>query len=312
MAFRLTRSETVGAAIQRVLGEELTAARASLREAADAPAASPGHDAGIHEARKSIKKLRAMMRLLEPRFEQLARDERAVLGEAGRSLSGARDAAAVVEILDVLAGQTTSRTALRSLTALRRRIVVRQAELIDVEPALKTLAEVSARLSEWPSLPDSFWGIGDGLQATYRRGRKALAAVAANPAAETFHALRKRVKEHWYQVRLLEGAWTEAEPREKELRELQECLGHEHDLTVLEQSATLVPTLQAVVARARREYRSQAVAIAAVLFAEKSRAHTERVQGHWQEWREHRPMSGRHVARKAPANAQTRHRRQVA
>lgn len=307
MAFRLNRNETVGVGIPRVLHEELMSATASLREAAEAPAASPVHDAGIHEARKSIKKLRAMMRLLEPRFGRLAREEHAVLGEAGRALSGARDAAAVVEILDVLAGETTSRTAQRSLAALRRRFVARESEAIAVEPALKALAEVSARVSEWPALPDSFGGIGAGLRETYRRGRKALAAVAAEPTAETFHALRKRVKDHWYQVRLLEGAWTAAEPREKELRELQECLGHDHDLTVLESSATLVPTLQAVVARARREYRSQAVAMAAVLYAEKSRAHMERVQALWQEWRNVRHMPG-----KGPASAHARRRTQVA
>ena len=307
MAFRLTRSETVGAGIPRVLREELMSARASVRDAAAAPAASPVRDAGIHEARKSIKKLRAMMRLLEPRFEQLAQDERTVLGEAGRSLSGARDAAAVVEMLDVLTAATTSRTALRSLAALRRRFVGRQGEPVDVEPALKTLAEVSARVSDWPTLPDSFWGIGYGLRATYRRGRRALAAVAANPTVDTFHELRKRVKEHWYQVRLLEGAWSAAEPREKELRELQEYLGREHDLSVLEQSATLVPTLQEVVARARREYRSQAVAMAAVLYAEKSSVHVERVQKLWDEWRNARHMSGRGLA-----SERARHRRQVA
>ena len=312
MAFRLTKNETVGAGIPRVLREELTSAIASLREAADAPVASPVRDAGIHEARTSIQNLRAMMRLLEPRFARLAREEHAVLGEAGRSLSGARDGAAVVESLDVLAAATTSRTALRSLAVLRRRFVVRQAESVDVEPALKVLAEVSARVSEWPPLPDSFSGIGAGLRETYRRGRKALAAVAADPTAETFHALRKRVKDHWYQVRLLEGAWTGAEPREKELRELQECLGHDHDLTVLESSAALVPTLQAVVARARRQYRSHAVAMAAVLYAEKSRAHSERVQGLWDEWRNVRHMAGRLMTGKGPSSAHARHRRQVA
>lgn len=298
MGFRLTTQEALGAGISRVTGEELAAAIVSLRDPAS----------GIHAGRKSIKKLRAMMRLVEPRLARLARHENSALGEAGRSISGARDGQAVVEIVDVLLGQVTSKTAARSLAALRKRLlVIRQPEVCVTAPALQLLAEVAARVSEWPPLPDSFASIGEGLRETYRQGRKALAAVAAQPCNDTFHTLRKRVKDHWYQVRLLQGAWTAAEPREKELRELQECLGLEHDLTVLEETAPLTPTVQAVVASARREYRSQAVALAAVLYGEKSKVHTARVQELWQDWRRTRD-----VARKGPASAHVRRRRQVA
>ncbi len=297
MGFRLNRQEPVGAGIARILNEELHVAMSSLREP----------ETGIHEARKSIKKLRAVMRLLEPRLGCLARAENAILGEAGRALSAARDGEAVVEILDILATGQKSQAVLRSLAALRRRFGTGPTEPVDVAPVRRTLAEVGARVSEWPLLPESFGGLGDGLRETYRQGRRALAEVAESPTSETFHALRKRVKDHWYQVRLMEGVWAEAEPRELELRELQEYLGQDHDLTLLEERTNLVPTLQAVVAQARREYRAQAVAMAAVLYAEKSRDHVDRVHDLWSEWRD-----VRHAERKGPSSANGRRRRQVA
>lgn len=297
MAFRLTRAEALGEGFARVTREELDAAIVSLRDP----------EAGIHAGRKSIKKLRAMMRLVEPRLGRLARYENSALGEAGRSISGARDGQAVIEIVDVLLGRANSKAVMRSLAALRKRLVVQHPPACLTAPALQLLAEVAARVSEWPPLPDSFASIGEGLRETYRQGRKALAAVAAQPCNDTFHTLRKRVKDHWYQVRLLQGAWTAAEPREKELRELQECLGLEHDLTVLEETAALTPTVQAVVASARREYRSQAVALAAVLYGEKTKVHTARVQELWQDWHRHRD-----VARKGPASVHVRRRSRVA
>lgn len=297
MAFRLTRAEALGMGFARVTREGLDAAMVSLRDP----------ETGIHDARKSIKKLRALMRLVEPRLGRLARYEISALGEAGRSISGARDGQAVVEIVDVLLGQAKSKSVVRSLAALRKRLVVQHPPVTLTAPARQLLGEVAARVSEWPPLPDSFASLGPGLRETYRQGRKALAAVAADPCNETFHTLRKRVKDHWYQVRLLEGAWTAAEPREKELRELQECLGLEHDLTVLEETTVLTPTVLAEVAAVRREYRSQAVALAAVLFGEKAKVHIGRVQQLWQDWHRHRDVS-----RKGPASVHVRRRSRVA
>src|SRR5262249_8588947 len=39
---------------------------------------------------------------------------------------------------------------------------------------------------------------------TYRRGRKCFGYAASDPAPEDFHSLRKRVKELWYQLRILQ------------------------------------------------------------------------------------------------------------
>ena len=48
--------------------------------------------------------------------------------------------------------------------------------------------------------------IGPGLHRTYRRGRKRLRAVEEEASVTNLHELRKRVKDLWYQLRLIRDA----------------------------------------------------------------------------------------------------------
>ncbi|MCU1330936.1 MAG: domain containing protein [Bryobacterales bacterium] len=295
MAFRLTRHESIAAGISRVLHEELTAAIQNLQAG----------NSGVHEARKSIKKLRGMLRMLEPRLGNLAAQETAALGEVSRSLAAARDHAATDETLSALAARHTGAAETRSLGALRKKLAKRPAPaLAALEPAIQELTLIRGRITEWPTMPDNFGPIMEGLRETYRRGRKALRAIEANPVPDAFHTLRKRVKDHWYQVRLLEALWT-SEPREPQLKELQECLGDDQNLGVLEHNAVLVPTVQRMVESTRAAYRARALEIAADIYADKPGEHEARVRKLWADW--HRTQD---VARKAPATAH--HRRHKA
>src|SRR2546430_1303607 len=64
-----------------------------------------GHDPdkAVHEARKDMKKLRALVRLMRPELGGKAyRRENARFREVARSLSGVRDAKAMLEALDAL------------------------------------------------------------------------------------------------------------------------------------------------------------------------------------------------------------------
>ena len=62
----------------------------------------PDEDA-VHETRKALKRLRALVRLLEPELgAQAFARENAALRDAGRRLAGARDAEVMVGTLDAL------------------------------------------------------------------------------------------------------------------------------------------------------------------------------------------------------------------
>ena len=48
-----------------------------------------------------------------------------------------------------------------------------------------------------------------------------------------FHNWRKRVKDHWYHVRLLEGLSSGAASRARALRHLEKCMGEDQNIVVL-------------------------------------------------------------------------------
>lgn len=308
MAYRLTREEPLAAGIQRVFREELAAAISSLREAESEPDESPVRDAGVHNARKSIKKLRGMLRMVEPRLGALASQENTALQEAAHSLAGARDLAAAAEIIDLLASRYAGQPGVRGLPSLRRKLRghTATAPSLDVQPAHRALIDVRSRVSEWPPVPDSFGSVADGLRKTYRRGRRALKAAEADPTQIAFHTLRKRVKDHWYQVRLLEDAWAGGQPREKELRELQECLGNEHDLSVLETLTQLTPVVRLLIDRARGDFRAHALKMANKLYADRPGEHVHQLRGLWEKW--HRTQR---LAHKGPGRVTARRRAQT-
>ncbi len=68
------------------------------------------------------------------------------------------------------------------------------------------------------------WGmIAPGLHRSYRRGRKRLRSVEEDASVTNLHELRKRVKDLWYQLRLIREADRQmiGEPRRSRARPLR-------------------------------------------------------------------------------------------
>ena len=49
--------------------------------------------------------------------------------------------------------------------------------------------------------------IEPGIRRTYRKGRTGLERAETDPSDETLHEWRKRVKDMWYSLRLLQRMW---------------------------------------------------------------------------------------------------------
>jgi CHAD domain-containing protein len=100
-----------------------------------------------------------------------------------------------------------------------------------VMPRLEAARE---RLSGWP-LDDTTWKQVCGSAAkSYRRGRAALAEVLEKPSPENFHEWRKKVKELWYQLRLLQPLnRVVLEKIAGDAKTLGELLGQDHDFAFL-------------------------------------------------------------------------------
>jgi CHAD domain-containing protein len=100
--------------------------------------------------------------------------------------------------------------------------------------AIPRLERVEERLSKWPLVGITWKQICGTVGKTYKRGRRGLAKTIKNPQPENFHAWRKRVKDLWYQLRILQPLnRVVLEKIAADTEILGEFLGQEHDFGFL-------------------------------------------------------------------------------
>ena len=246
-------------ALRRIADEELRAALAVLGDSALPPHA-------VHDVRKRAKKLRGLLRLLQGRFPDHAR-ENAALRDAGRLLAARRDAEVRLATFDRLFPDAPP-----ALAPLRRLLVLEQdapAASSSQTEALDLLRDLHSRVHGWTLTGKDHKGLVDGLARTRRRAAQAMEDAARAPGFEAIHDWRKRAKDFWYQTRLLAPIWPEAmAPLAKAAEDLTESLGVHHDIAVLQ--GHLPPGLLDRTARALFHRRASAAQqeIEAHVFAE--------------------------------------------
>jgi CHAD domain-containing protein len=300
----LKLGEPVPAGIERIAREEIEAAVRQLTGGGEAD-----RDEAIHEARKNLKKIRGLLRLMRPELGEIYRRENIFFREAGRQLSPFRDAGAMLETFDALRVKYRGEMGPGRLASIRRRLVARkkQAEKQDsLEKVLIGMAIVlrgsANRVGTWPLAADGFAAIAPGFEATFRRGRRALARVRKRPLPENFHEWRKRVKDHWYHVRLLQGAWDGTMPAyERRLKDLETWLGEDRNLVVLQEKVMAEPgfygqeaeiaSFVSLVGRYGKELRSDALALGARIYNEKPGPFTQRIERMWDSNKNGRPKT---------------------
>lgn len=254
----------------------------------------------VHELRKRLKEIRALLRLLrgplgQPRFAEW----NGRLRDMARGLSGQRDAEAMLETWERLRQEKT----LQALTTdsqatvsrrLRARIPVQPAAAEQGHGAVAEELDRVRRALRGASLSNrGFRLLGVGLSKTYSDGRKALRRLRRSRTDnELRHAWRKRVKDHWYQTRLLRDIWPQAMAlRCQQLQRLSDLLGDDHDLALLEQLLSSQPRLfggprilrqiQQAVAERRRALLDQALPLGERLYAERAVALADRWRSYW-------------------------------
>ncbi len=120
MAYVLKRSESVPEGIRRMALEEIDSAASELSKR------RRDRDEAIHEARKNIKKVRALLRLVQPEPGDTYYQESSYLRAVGRKLSPFRDAAAVIEILDSLKQKYRNKPKASFVETIRRDLLARK------------------------------------------------------------------------------------------------------------------------------------------------------------------------------------------
>jgi CHAD domain-containing protein len=281
-AYRLKESEPLPEGIGRAARGRIDHALDELRGKSDS---SP--EEAVHEARKDMKKLRALLRLLRGELgkETFAR-ENACFRDAARELSGTRDSDVMLETLGTL--ELPPGVGFE----LRKSIVEGQARnggedrAGAARRADEILKEARKRVQDWPLERDSFDAVAGGLKRAYRRGRRDLAAARSEPTVESLHEWRKRAKELWYHHTLLRDLWPPVmNAVGDQAHDLSDLLGDDHDLAVLaawvREHADAEPEFFEAVEGRRAQLQGKAFELGAVLYAEKPSAFARRIEGLW-------------------------------
>jgi CHAD domain-containing protein len=287
MAYRLKADESVPEGIKRIVKEEFDSALGQLS------GNSRGNVAvSIHEARKSVKKIRAVLRLIRAELAGDYQSENRRLQAVGRKLSELRDAGVMVETLDKVKAKYHDQIGGHSLDLIRRGIVARKKQAEKQAKTGKLFAQLAGtlrgcakRVNKWRLHTDGFAAIAPGLEESFRRARKAMAQARKHPQPENYHQWRKRVKDHWYHVRLLKDLPSDAiRVEEKSLKRLDTLLGDDHNLVVLRENITAEP-LPGLIDKFQNELRASALSLGERIYEERPRQFTTRMKHLWKAWR---------------------------
>jgi CHAD domain-containing protein len=239
-AYHLLPGEPVGSGMKRVVSAQVDDAIAQLRgEAGTEPAEA------IHEARKDIKKIRSALRLVRDEVgDDVWRRENDHYREVARTLSSFRDAEILVEALEEL-GERFGQSARERFAALRTELDQENSSAHDDGSAERAMASAAAglaagraRIEQLPLDGDGWEVLAPGLHRSYRRGRKRLRAVEEEASVTNLHELRKRVKDLWYQLRLIRDADRALiGSLADHAHDLSDHLGDDHDLALLREEA---------------------------------------------------------------------------
>lgn len=307
-SYGLRGDEGIAAGMTRVAAGRAENALERLRgiERADADRAD-----AIHGARKDLKKLRTVLRLLRDRLPEEAYEEgNRRFRDAGRALSASRDAEVKVETLNALVehadavpegavgpGDDLPEAAVESWRAILESDREAATNAARDEPAtaeaVRLIEQGLEGIEAWALEGDSWRLIGGGMRRNYRRGRKAMRRAEPKPSEHNFHEWRKRAKDLWYGLRLLSEAWPRTlEATAEEAHELSDLLGDHHDLAVLREDLHQrrlgdreTAALEAAIDRREEELASQAFDLGRRLYAERPKEFSRRLRRYWEAWR---------------------------
>jgi CHAD domain-containing protein len=289
--FQLKPNESVRRGLIRVTARELDNAQAELRS-------NGREDDAIHEVRKSLKRARAVLRLIRDELgDEAYHRENLAFRDAARPLTEVRDATVLVETLDALVANEPAFAKVRE-ALLRSRQTVGKRALADGRAAAvvaKALGVALARLPAW-TIREGWPALGTGLERVYRAGWRALAAASREPSVARLHEWRKQTKYLWHALQLIEPAWSASEKGLGELAHQQTVLlGEDHDLAVLRRLVRAAPrtyggpsvvrNLVTVIDRRREGLQELAFTLGRQLYVDSPKVFTKRIGGYWKTWR---------------------------
>ncbi|MGQ0456002.1 MAG: CHAD domain-containing protein [Hyphomicrobium sp.] len=299
MAYRLKLDESFEHGFRRIAREQIDRALSELSSLEVEPA-------GVHETRKSIKRLRALVRLAAPSIGQKSATRRnSSLRDVARLLAARRDEAVLFETIAALErrADVEMKTALSSLRSCLGQDMCQPIRPLEAETAQKArllLVKEAKRFAKITVKVKGFDAVRPGLEASYRTARRAHKNAYLKPTDEAFHDLRKAAQWHWRHMALLSRSWPEVvDVRASESRAVSQILGEEHDLSMLISAAkdhlagnsSAIRSIEQHCRRQQSELRAAVKHRIARLFAEPPSAFGRRMVAYWSAGRHIRPLA---------------------
>jgi CHAD domain-containing protein len=315
MAFRLKLNEPVDKGFRRIGLEQITRAERQLE------GATSGSATAIHETRKSLKRVRALLRLFRTGLgETTFRQENARFRDIGAMLSPARDSQVLIQTalkLETLPGQVSN----AGLAAFKKMLQEDGAENPTVPDdviaeALEKLLKSAKGFRRLKVGDGGFDIVEGGLKRSYGKALKNFNAAYASPHDEAFHDWRKTVQQHWRHMALVSRAWPEHFAcRVAAARALSQLLGDDHDLAMLRVHLSTLPParlpamhvseIERLVTARQQELRAEAAPRGKQLFVEGAKGHSHRVGEIWRAAQEMRSSPIDNRAPDTTSNHQT-------
>ncbi len=285
-----------------------------IDRALGALAGNPNDDE-VHTARKSMRRVRGILRLVRDGLGRAYYAENAAMRDTARLLSEVRSSAVAATALAELMDRYGPLLKVDSYAAMASQLAARHDEIalrtldnrLLMAGVLTNLHHARARLAAFPTtpgadlgyhgplLPDDSELLVAGITRTYRRGLAAMKAAAARPHPEQMHEWRKRVRYLRYQMEALKPAWPEVMGGLcRSLDDLAESLGRERDLWELAETVRTEPELcsdsrarellSALTLESRSSIRERSFRLGTRIYVEEPAAFARRIQTYWNAW----------------------------
>ena len=245
MAYRFRISETLGVGARRIAREIIDSAILTASRG-NRPLA-----VRTHGARKGVKKLRGLIRLVAPvsKSSEMLKDTDLTLKRAARIMARRRDDDVILLILNKIAdegakgfGPRYVAGIFKELTGLDKGWTKDAGDKKDFTEFLAMISTIRRDVATWGFQQSDLHALDWGYIATYREARTGMLQILEKPTDKRLHNWRRLVKYHFYHTRLLENikAGFNNERIEKTKR-LEEILGFHHDLVMLKERIRDLP-----------------------------------------------------------------------
>jgi CHAD domain-containing protein len=288
MLYCFQRRESVREGFHRIARVEVDAVLAAL-------ATEGGPD--VHEARKHIKMLRALVHLFRNGLDE-ERRETAVdaMRELAHALAPSRDADVRLETFSALIARSGSDLpkggagVRKHLEAEARGLRGQTLDAEDLERAREMCGKIREQMAGMEPKHGGWRAMAAGLRRAYHNGRKAAEKPIGALSDEDRHEWRRDVKDLWNFARIL----ARVQPKKMqqlihELDALAELLGDDRDLSLLDsylrERGWLTEGIEKLIHEGRDSAYAELSRLGGVLYEEKPKEFVDRMGKWWRGWR---------------------------